>query len=415
MDYVSVIGKFMRDYVGGIYIKTVPGNVVVYADKKVREWYGGELEGCYAGDYFDWETENDDEIGTYNDFDQYDMGIKKFFLVRSNVFSDDGYKYKVVNLVDVSEAMELSRDMAQTARFFKEMDRFRALVIERLRDPYYKLLPIIEKYITGAGARIIRSFMGYAEMYRYIPNTDVYEKVHFSVSSISGVLNASEGDIREDDFFGDKYKCYIVGNIAHTQFALYGRCDAVIKESSTNNDMLVDNLRLYLENALMREEIIYESEHDKMTGLYNKGKYLARYKNEYQSLDSIGILNFDVNYLKQTNDTYGHEAGDELLKRAATSIMSVCTKDNIHGYRMGGDEYLIVIANPTKEEVDEVENAWTEVLARMNAAASDFPCIIAVGTVYGEKGYDFDELMHRADGLMYEDKKRKKRPGEEIR
>ena len=170
-----------------------------------------------------------------------------------------------------------------------------------------------------------------------------------------------------------------------------------------------------MENSLLREEIIHESEHDKLTGLYNKGKYLARLKNEYPGLDSVAIFNFDVNYLKQTNDRYGHEAGDKLLMKAAESIRRV-TSDDVHGYRLGGDEYLMIACNGKAEDVPVLKARWEASLAEVNRTVNDgIPCIIAVGTAFAEKPYDFAELMKVADARMYEDKRLKKKPGEEIR
>ena len=133
------------------------------------------------------------------------------------------------------------------------------------------------------------------------------------------------------------------------------------------------------------------------------------------NLDSVAVFNFDVNYLKQTNDTYGHEAGDALLKRAADSIHMICKSDNIQGYRMGGDEFLVVAENITEEEIPEIKKEWENALEKINANTREIPCIVAVGIAYGEKEYDFSELMKIADARMYEDKRRKKKPGEEIR
>ena len=135
---------------------------------------------------------------------------------------------------------------------------------------------------------------------------------------------------------------------------------------------------------------------------------------EYGNMDSIAIFNFDVNNLKVMNDTYGHEAGDKLLIKAANSIRKVTT-NAVHGYRMGGDEFLMVACNVTKQEVDTLKERWEKELARLNTLEDGIDCVIAVGVVYGEKEYNLPALLKEADELMYEDKKKKKKPGEEIR
>lgn len=163
-----------------------------------------------------------------------------------------------------------------------------------------------------------------------------------------------------------------------------------------------------------RNAIIYEAEHDQLTGLYNKGKYLSMCKETFPNLDSIGIFNMDVNNLKKLNDTYGHEAGDKLLIKAADSIKAV-TNQKVYGFRMGGDEYLMIAMNVTKKQVDNILASWEEELAKLNQLNDGIECIVAVGVVYAEKPYDYAKIFKEADELMYEDKKSKKKPGEEIR
>lgn len=163
-----------------------------------------------------------------------------------------------------------------------------------------------------------------------------------------------------------------------------------------------------------KEQIVFVSEHDQLTGLFNKGKYLSLYKNDLKNLESIAIYNMDVNNLKKLNDNFGHEAGDKLLIKAADSIKAV-SDNRFYGFRMGGDEYLMLGFNVTKEEAEERLAMWEKELAKLNTLDDGIECIVAVGLVYGEKPYDYDAMFKQADELMYEDKKKKKKPGEEIR
>ena len=98
---------------------------------------------------------------------------------------------------------------------------------------------------------------------------------------------------------------------------------------------------LFIENSILRDKVVYESEHDKLTGLYNKSKYIAMKKANFGDPATIAIYNFDVNNLKNINDTYGHEYGDSLIVKAAKSIAAV-TSDKVYGFRMGGDEYVMM-------------------------------------------------------------------------
>ena len=114
----------------------------------------------------------------------------------------------------------------------------------------------------------------------------------------------------------------------------------------------------------------------------------------------------DVNNLKVVNDKYGHDAGDALLKRAAESIKAmVC--DNIHGYRMGGDEFIMVAINCTAADIQDIKKRWQNELDKVNAKYGMEPCVVAVGEAFGKGAFEIEELCKLADDRMYEDKKKK--------
>lgn len=211
-----------------------------------------------------------------------------------------------------------------------------------------------------------------------------------------------------------RFRMLCKGSVSGQKYAVYLSLWPNTDQESMKESTLLSVIRLYLENGIMREKLIYDSEHDHLTGLYNKGKYLSMIEDTYLNQDSIAIFNFDVNNLKVMNDTYGHEAGDKLLIKAANSIRKV-TSNRVHGYRMGGDEFLMVACNVSTEETQTLLERWEKELDRLNTPEDGIHCVIAVGVAYGKKEYNLPELMKTADQLMYEDKKRKKKPGEEIR
>ena len=153
-----------------------------------------------------------------------------------------------------------------------------------------------------------------------------------------------------------------------------------------------------------REQIRYVSEHDQLTGLYNKGKYLSFVENEVNKYDSLALFNMDVNNLKKINDTMGHEFGDRLIIKAADSIKAV-TNSKVMGFRMGGDEFLMIACNVSEAQVEMIKASWEEELKRLNSVDDGIECIIAIGVVYAEKPVDFDAMAKEADAKMYENKK----------
>jgi len=152
----------------------------------------------------------------------------------------------------------------------------------------------------------------------------------------------------------------------------------------------------------------YIAEHDNMTGLYNRNKYLDMLNNEYNSDKEVVLFYFDVNNLKVVNDTLGHDKGDTLIKEASDSVKSVL-QQGMDGYRLGGDEFLVVMEKGV-QNIEHVIEKWNTSLFQINHMPDAVPCIIAYGVACG-KAKNIQELLKEADAKMYEDKRRKKELG----
>jgi diguanylate cyclase (GGDEF)-like protein len=118
---------------------------------------------------------------------------------------------------------------------------------------------------------------------------------------------------------------------------------------------------------------------------------------------SVAIFNMDVNYLKRVNDTLGHEAGDALIVKAAKSLLAV-EKDNVRGFRMGGDEFMLFGWDMEEDEANALKKEWEGALAKLNEENDGLECVIACGLAYGKDEFDLKELLKLADERMYENK-----------
>lgn len=108
------------------------------------------------------------------------------------------------------------------------------------------------------------------------------------------------------------------------------------------------------ERTKREEEIAFLSYHDKLTGLYNRRFYEV----EIKRLDTeknlpISIICGDVNGLKLVNDTFGHNKGDELLRKAAAVIQNACRTGDIAA-RWGGDEFVLLLPNTDEKEAETI-------------------------------------------------------------
>lgn len=143
--------------------------------------------------------------------------------------------------------------------------------------------------------------------------------------------------------------------------------------------------------------------HDSLTGLYNR----RFFEEELKRLDvprnlPLSIIMGDVNGLKLVNDAFGHEKGDELLRKAAAAILSACRKDDIVA-RWGGDEFVILLPKTSSVDAEDIVN-------RMRAShADEHVNAVRVSLSYGwETKTSPDEgiphLLKRAEDYMYKHK-----------
>ena len=149
---------------------------------------------------------------------------------------------------------------------------------------------------------------------------------------------------------------------------------------------------------LNRLEIL--SNQDLLTGLLNRNSMnnrISQFVNGEVSHKSLAVVFADLNGLKPVNDNQGHDAGDNLLKQAAQVLRT--TFKGCECYRAGGDEFLIIAIDKSKEELEaKVQKIRQDSLIPGNIS-------FAIGLSFDENGGKIRKALHEADELMYEDKK----------
>lgn len=152
-----------------------------------------------------------------------------------------------------------------------------------------------------------------------------------------------------------------------------------------------------------QEKIQYLSCHDALTGLHNR----RCFEEAMKRLDTrehlpLSILFGDLNGLKMTNDTFGHAAGDALIKKAAEILKDACRGDDVIA-RIGGDEFVILLPS-TGEQGAEL------VMSRIRAAFAEarilaVKCSISLGChIRTGLGESMEEALNAAEDAMYQDK-----------
>lgn len=156
---------------------------------------------------------------------------------------------------------------------------------------------------------------------------------------------------------------------------------------------------------ISRDSYKLESETDKLTELYNKIAFedVVRKKLETMPEGKSGALYvIDMDHFKEANDTYGHQCGDEILKKFSAVLKEVFRQDDCLG-RFGGDEFVTFIEGDlTREGVARKAKQLVEAVRSIEVEGTDFRVTASIGVaMYPEHGEDYDYLFNAADRALY--------------
>lgn len=182
----------------------------------------------------------------------------------------------------------------------------------------------------------------------------------------------------------------------------------LLDSEDPDSDVLVSFSDITTERADL-DRLIYQAKHDPLTRLPNRA-FVLREITESLALTDCGrlraLLFIDLDDLKTTNDTPGHEAGDVLLNAAATRL-AVGSADVVG--RHGGDEFVVLIfGDATRGELDHLTNRLRVRLAEpVDIAETTAPIRASVGIIEVERSdrRSGEEILRDADRAMYKAKR----------
>lgn len=155
---------------------------------------------------------------------------------------------------------------------------------------------------------------------------------------------------------------------------------------------------------------IFSANHDSMTQVFNKRRYNEMIST-FRESESVCVIYFDVNNLKLMNDTLGHERGDFVIRTAADYIRRLTapfeeTEVGAYCFRMGGDEFLLVLTNCALRHIDrlivQLDNDAPFILS---SEEDSVKCALSYGYAYAKGGFSYENLLAEAEDRMYEKKK----------
>jgi diguanylate cyclase (GGDEF)-like protein/PAS domain S-box-containing protein len=170
---------------------------------------------------------------------------------------------------------------------------------------------------------------------------------------------------------------------------------------------------LSIANIRLREALRTQSVRDPLTGLYNR-RYLEEVlerevRRAARATQSLGVLMIDLDHFKTFNDTYGHDAGDAVLRETGVSLTrGIRAEDFV--CRFGGEEFIVILPTANLEAAcGRAERLRMKIkeLAIMHQGRSMGMLTVSIGVaVFPDHGVSPKELMAAADAALYEAKRR---------
>jgi len=193
-------------------------------------------------------------------------------------------------------------------------------------------------------------------------------------------------------------------SLGKTAHQLKSCVEQMVQEGEQSLSQIRGELALY-QNRL--DEAQRVATQDPVTGVANRYKAETKIQLLIDASRNLSVAIFDLDNFKQTNDLYGHPAGDALLRQFATELRSFFRPSDTVS-RWGGDEFLVIVdcnADQISERIEQIQK-W--VCGDYTIQIAGEPCKVkvnaSVGVASRRAGETAAELIARADAAMYQEK-----------
>ena len=161
---------------------------------------------------------------------------------------------------------------------------------------------------------------------------------------------------------------------------------------------------------VLQQQLAEQAERDPLTGLYNRRRFFEKTALSWtayvESKEAFAILDFDIDFFKSVNDTYGHDTGDIVLQHIAHLLQSVCTEEDLVA-RIGGEEFSMILSHVTLEQALNVAERIRTTIENtpINLPSGPLKVTISIGiAVVDPRDKTTDSVLKRADLALYQSK-----------
>jgi diguanylate cyclase (GGDEF)-like protein len=173
---------------------------------------------------------------------------------------------------------------------------------------------------------------------------------------------------------------------------------------------IANQIAIAIENSLLYKQLEKINQTDSLLGIYNR-KYFFEFleKNESKvTANKFAIVMIDIDDFKKINDTYGHQFGDKILINAANIVRNGIDENDVLA-RYGGEEFILYISDFASEDIvynkiERIRCALEESSVIFNGKEKFVTASFGI-SFFPLNGIDINELINKADDLLYEAKK----------
>ncbi len=185
-------------------------------------------------------------------------------------------------------------------------------------------------------------------------------------------------------------------------------------------DGLVATFRDVTEQRNLERQLSHRAFHDELTGLANRALFLDRMDHALRVVrpdaDPVVVLFVDLDDFKSVNDALGHGVGDQMLRAIAERIRRVSGVGDTPA-RLGGDEFALLLEDSggVDRAIDVAEQLLTDLHDPVPLAGYDLTVLASVGIAVSTPGMTTAGLLRDADIAMYEAKRARQEPDQDLR
>jgi diguanylate cyclase (GGDEF)-like protein len=150
---------------------------------------------------------------------------------------------------------------------------------------------------------------------------------------------------------------------------------------------------------------------DALTGVNNKGALINHAPGAFKKAEMLGVplsvLTFDIDHFKKVNDTYGHPAGDYVLREITKVVKSRLIRENDFFARSGGEEFVLILLGSNQTQAAEVASRIRQTIQNhvFQFEGQRIPVTISLGVASKTSAdKDWNGIFERADKALYQSK-----------